>query len=41
VSGSSSDFAGTSVMARGGGPVFEDDKDRRGWTDLLVRVCGN
>ncbi|MGL5018704.1 MAG: transposase [Luteolibacter sp.] len=31
------------VMARGDGgkPVFEDDKDRYGWLDLMERACGS
>ena len=31
------------VMARGDGgkPVFEDDKDRYGWMDLMERACGS
>jgi hypothetical protein len=26
-------------MARGGKPVFEDGKDRRGWWDLVESAC--
>ena len=31
------------VMARGDGgkPVFEDDKERHGWLDLMERACGS
>jgi putative transposase len=31
------------LMARGDGgkPVFEDDKDRYGWLDLMERTCGS